>query len=116
MGSVFLYREDRWSDGLYAMGNSLGRFLYLMDAALDLEKDTYKNSYNPFRRYYGLDNEKRFRDILKMFLAEAVVQFDMLPLVQDAGLMKNILCIGLWTVFDEKFKRLRGKTDGNGSV
>ena len=116
MGSVFLYREDRWHDTLYAMGSSLGRFLYLMDAALDLEKDTYKNSYNPFRRYYGLDNEERFRDILKMFLADAVVQFDTLPLVQDAGLMKNILCIGLWTVFDEKFKRVRGKTDGNGSV
>ncbi len=116
MGSVFVFKGDRWSDTLYALGNSLGRVIYLMDAAVDLDKDAYKNNYNPFRRYYGLDNEQRFREILKMFLADAVIQFDILPLVQDVGLLKNILCIGLWTVFDEKYKHVRGKADGKGSV
>ncbi|MBQ6365478.1 MAG: hypothetical protein IJI61_03595 [Oscillospiraceae bacterium] len=116
LGTVFVYREDRWKDTLYALGNSLGRFLYLMDATLDLEKDTYRNTYNPFRRYYGQDNESLFRNILKMFLADAVVQFDVLPLVQDVGLMKNILCVGLWSAFDEKFSRLRGKNNGTGSL
>ena len=116
MGTVFSYRDDRWADTLYSFGDSLGRFIYLLDACVDLDRDTYKNSYNPFRKYYGLDNEARFRDILKMFLADAVVQFDMLPLVQDVGLMKNILCSGLWTVFDNKFRRERGKENGSGSV
>ena len=116
LGSVFVWREDRWQEPLYRLGDSLGRFIYLLDAAVDLEKDTYKDSYNPFRKYYGLDNEERFRDILKIFLADAIIQFDFLPLVKDVGLMKNILCSGLWTVFDEKFRLKRGNKNGSGSV
>ena len=116
LGSVFVWREDRWQEPLYRLGDNLGRFIYLLDAAVDLEKDAYKDSYNPFRKYYGLDNEERFRDILKIFLADAVIQFDFLPLVKDVGLMKNILCSGLWTVFDEKFRLKRGKKNGSGSV
>ena len=116
LGSVFVWREDRWQEPLYRLGDSLGRFIYLLDAAVDLEKDTYKDSYNPFRKYYGLDNEERFRDILKIFLADAVIQFDFLPLVKDVDLMKNILCSGLWTVFDEKFRLKRGNKNGSGSV
>ena len=81
-----------------------------------MDRDAYKNNYNPFRKYYGLDNEQRFRDILKIFLADAVVQFDILPLVQDVGLMKNILCSGLWTRFDEKFRHGRDTKDGSRSV
>ena len=116
LGSVFVWREDRWQEPLYRLGDSLGRFIYLLDAAVDLEKDAYKDSYNPFRKYYGLDNEERFRDILKIFLADTVIQFDFLPLVKDVGLMKNILCSGLWTVFDEKFRLKRGNKNGSGSV
>ena len=116
LGSVFVWREDRWQEPLYRLGDSLGRFIYLLDAAVDLEKDAYKDSYNSFRKYYGLDNEERFRDILKIFLADAVIQFDFLPLVKDVDLMKNILCSGLWTVFDEKFRLKRGNKNGSGSV
>lgn len=105
MAELFVYREDRWADTLRHMAHALGCFLYLMDACMDLESDTLHNSYNPFRRYYHRsDNEQRFRDILKMQLGECVFYFDKLPLVQDAGLLKNILCAGLWARFDRKFK------------
>lgn len=104
MAELFVYREDRWADTLRNMAHALGRFIYLMDACMDLEGDTFHNRYNPFRRYYGLqDNEQRFRDILKMQLGECVFYFDKLPLVQDVGLLKNILCAGLWARFDRKF-------------
>ena len=105
MAELFVYREDRWADTLRHMAHALGRFIYLMDACMDLDSDTLHNSYNPFRRYYRRsDNEQRFRDILKMQLGECVFYFDKLPLVQDAGLLKNILCAGLWARFDRKFK------------
>lgn len=103
MGEIFVYRDDRWSDTVRRMGEALGRVVYLMDACMDLDKDTFHNSYNPFRRYYGLDNEQRFRDILKMQLGECVFYFDKLPIVQDAMIIKNILCDGLWTQFNKKF-------------
>ena len=104
MGEIFAPREDYWSTALRSTGQALGRFIYVMDACMDLESDTLFNRYNPFRRYYGLDNEQRFRDILKMQLGECVFYFDKLPLVQDVGLLKNILCAGLWARFDRKFK------------
>lgn len=117
MAEAFVYREDRWSADLRAMGDALGRFIYVMDAALDLSSDTFHGRYNPFRRYYGLDNEQRFRDILKLLMAECVYYFDKLPLVQDADILKNILCFGLWRQFDAKFSKGKGKsTDVSGPV
>lgn len=103
---VFVWREDRWADCLRAMADALGRFLYLLDAALDLDQDHARGSYNPFASLYGrADNEQRFRDILKMHLGECLYYFDKLPLVRDAGLMQNILCVGLWLSFNQKYSR-----------
>ena len=117
MGEVLVFREDRWSGELRAMGMALGRFIYVMDACMDLDGDTTFGRYNPFRRYYGLpDNEKRFRDILKMTLGECLLHFDRLPLVQDADILKNILCAGLWAQFDRKFSDKKGPSNESGSV
>ena len=119
MAELMVWREDRWAQDLRALGHSLGRFLYVMDACMDLDADTRRNRYNPFRRFYGLpDNEQRFRDILEMILGECLYAFDRLPLVQDVPLLKNILCAGLWQQFDQKYKTnaKRGSPDGAGPV
>ena len=116
MAEVLVYREDRWSDTLRCMGMALGKFINIKDAVMDLNSDTVHNSYNPFRRYYGLDNQQRFRDILKMLLAECVYFFDKLPLVQDVDILKNILCVGLWQQFDAKFAPQKGKEDVSGPL
>lgn len=115
MAEVLVYKEDRWSDDLRAMGMALGRFIYIMDACMDLDGDTFHNRYNPFRRYYGLsDNQKRFEDIMKMLLGECLFYFDRLPLVQDVDILKNILCVGLWAQFNAKYKsNEKGRTDGD---
>ncbi len=117
MAEAMVFREDRWSDTLRSMGRALGRFIYTVDACLDLSSDTLHNRYNPYRKYYGLhDNEKRFRDILKMTLGECLVHFDRLPLVLDVDIMKNILCIGLWAQFNKKYSDRKGPSDDSGSV
>lgn len=115
MAEVFVVQEDRWSDPLRHFGAALGRSLYILDAAMDLDQDARRNSYNPFRRYYGLeDNAGRFRGILRMLMGEALFYFDKLPLVEDAGILKNILCMGLWSAFDKKYKPSEKEQD-NGS-
>ena len=117
MGELFVYEEDRWSDTLRSLGRALGETIYIMDAALDLDADTLRNRYNPFRRFYGLPgNEQRFREILKMLLASCLPAFDRLPLVQDAKLLQNILCVGLWAQFDKKFSGRKEIPDGTGSL
>lgn len=116
MREVFVYREDRWSECLRSMGDALGRFLYLLDAAMDLDDDVRHGRYNPFRSLAGREeNEQRFRDILRLHLGECVFWYDMLPLVRDTGLMKNILCVGLWSAFHQKYNR-EGSENGSGSV
>lgn len=103
MAELFDLRGDRWSRDLRAMGDALGRFVYIMDACLDLNVDTLRNRYNPFRRRYGLKNESYFRDILQMLLGEALRHYDRLPLVQDKDLLDHILCAGVWAQFDKKY-------------
>ncbi len=116
MREIFVYREDRWSDCLRNMADSLGRFIYLLDAAMDLDEDVSRGRYNPFRSFAGdPDNQTRFYDILRMHLGECVYWFDRLPLVQDTGLLKNILCVGLWSAFAKKYYREEPE-NGSGSV
>ena len=115
MGELLVVREDRWSEPLRRMGRALGRFIYVMDACMDLDADTLRNRYNPFRRYYGLpDNARRFEDILKMLLGDCLFWFDKLPLVQDLGILQNILCEGLWTQFKKRYSK--EESDGTGPV
>ena len=116
MAEVFVVHDDRWADTLRGFGAALGRSLYIMDAAMDLDSDAKTNSFNPFRRWYGLNgNDERFRSILRMLLGEAMFYFDRLPLVTDAGILKNILCEGLWSAFDKKYG-IKESVNGFGSV
>ncbi len=103
MGEIFVLRDDRWSAVLRAMGDALGRFLYIMDACMDLGADTLRDRYNPFRRRYGLENAAYFRDVLQMLLGECLRHYDRLPLVRDKDILDNILCAGVWAQFDKKY-------------
>ncbi len=117
MAEVFAWQEDRWTPHLRRMGAALGRFLYIADAAMDLDRDTALNRYNPFRRRYGRpDNGAFFESVLRMLLSDSLQAFDRLPLVSDAGILKNILCAGLWTEFDKKYKTDKDKDNGVGSL
>ena len=41
LGTLYRWREDEWADSLEKIGQSLGRFIYLMDAYDDLEGDLH---------------------------------------------------------------------------
>ncbi len=47
-GSLFVRQNDVWQGRLYNMGFYLGKFIYLMDAYDDYEKDRTGHHYNPF--------------------------------------------------------------------
>ena len=102
MGEIFAYRDDRWTPSLRAMGEALGRFIYIMDAVMDLEKDIKKGSYNPLIQYPDRKND-HYRSILTMLIGECVYYFDKLPVVCDGEILKNILCSGVWTAYINKF-------------
>lgn len=109
LSELFVYREDFWSDSLRAFGFELGRFIYLIDAAMDYKEDIKKQNYNPLISLGKKPEDAE--EILKMPLGNAVRIFEKLPLVQDLHLLRNILYGGVWQQYYGKFRRKENTHD-----
>ncbi len=97
MAELFIYKKDRWEDTLRRMAFYLGKYIYIMDAYDDLEKDRKEGSYNPLKFIADKENyEERCREILCMMLGECTAEFEKLPLVLDIDILRNILYDGVW--------------------
>ena len=103
MGELLVYEEDMWSPTLRQMGISLGRFIYLLDAAVDYRKDKKHGKYNPFLAMGTSEDLQKWEQYLVMDMARCTEYFEMLPLVQDKELLNCILYSGVWM----EFERLR---------
>lgn len=99
LGELFVWRSgDVWSDALRTLGDGLGRYIYLMDAYDDLPDDLRHGSYNPLKSYRSRDDyEQLCRDAMMMAVADAAQAFELLPIVQDADILRNILYSGIWS-------------------
>jgi hypothetical protein len=88
------------------MGENLGKFIYFMDAWEDAEKDQRHKNYNPLLQLKGEeDYHARCKEILTMFLGEAALAFEALPIVENTHILRNILYAGVWSKFTEKKKK-----------
>lgn len=102
MAELFVYRKDEWEETLRKIGFYLGKFIYLMDAYEDVEKDIKNNSYNPLiEKSKSEDFDDTSQQMLVMMLAECTKQMELLPLVVDAELLRNIIYAGVWTRYDK---------------
>lgn len=102
MGEFFVYKEDQWADSLRDLGFYLGKFIYIIDAYEDLEKDLKNGSYNPLRvMSKEADYEDRMYQILMMMMADATTAFEKLPLVYEVEILRNILYAGVWCKYDK---------------
>lgn len=119
MAELFVYRADEWEEVLYRMGFFFGKFIYLMDAYEDIEEDLKKKRYNPLTKFYQRDTfEQESKDILKMMMAEASRAFEHLPILEDVGILRNILYAGVWTRYSQilRDRKETEKKDGNQSI
>ena len=105
MGEIFVWKQDRWEPQLRQMGQALGRFIYLMDAVMDLPSDLKKDSYNPLKSICQNRTPEDFRPILSLHLGECTEAFEQLPLVQDTALLRNILYSGVWAKFNLQIRK-----------
>ena len=96
MGELLTYEEDLWASTLRQMGFYLGRFIYLLDAALDYEKDEKKGKYNPYLAMGTGKDWPRWEEYLVLTMGRCTDYFEKLPLVQDKALLDNILYSGVW--------------------
>ena len=96
MAELMVFREDMWAPTLRTMGDALGRFIYLTDAAMDYDQDEKKGCYNPFLASGGGRQPQLWKKYQLMAMGRCAEAFERLPLVQDKALLDNILYSGVW--------------------
>ena len=110
LGMIFRVREDEWSDTMWEVGESLGRFIYLMDAYDDLPGDLRRKRYNPLKEYAGQEDYEAFcKDSLTLLAGEATEAFETLPLVQDIDILRNVLYAGVWMRYEARQRKKKDK-------
>ena len=104
MANLLTYQEDMWAPQLGQMGFHLGRFIYLLDAALDYDGDRRKGKYNPFVTMGAGKNWQSWEDYLVLAMGRCTDCFERLPLVQDKEILDNILYSGVWMNYRRRRK------------
>ena len=103
LGEIFAWKQDEWYDELKTLGFYLGKFIYLMDAYEDLEKDEKKDSYNPLR-YLQTDDEQEYETLCRLMmtsmLSECAKSFERLPILLHADILRNIIYSGVWSKYE----------------
>lgn len=111
MAEVFVYKDDMWKEDLYKIGFYLGKYIYLLDAYEDIEKDIKSGAYNPFKEIYHNDDfEKQVLKLLLLMIGECTDAFERLPLVENVEILRNILYSGVWVRFGKAKVAAGGET------
>lgn len=114
LGEIFAWREDDiWAEELRCLGFYMGKFIYLMDAYEDIDKDEKNHCYNVLSLMQQ-ETEQDFETfsglMLTSMIAECAKSFERLPILLHAEICRNILYSGVWT----KYEYLRLKKTGKG--
>jgi len=115
LSSLFaLCSPDGETRALERLGYVIGRWIYILDAAADLEKDIKKNRYNPFKSEIKENNineflKQRVLPSLNMCIGEAENAFELLNIERFKNILGNIIYVGLEesqnaVIFKEKVK------------
>ncbi len=112
LGEIYVYKLDEWEENLRQMGFFLGKFIYLMDAYEDVDKDKKNNCFNPLK---CLSEQEDFDNIcmnmLMMMAAESSRAFEKLPILENGDILRNILYSGIWTKFEAVRKQRSERKD-----
>ena len=107
LGELFVHPDyDLFTEELRGVGDGLGRFIYMMDAYEDLPGDVRRRRYNPLKPLRDReDYETLCKSALMMMAADATGAFELMPVVLDADILKNVLYSRIWS----KYMYLQGK-------
>ena len=103
LGELFAWRQDEWYDELKTLGFYMGKFIYLMDAYEDMDRDEKHNSYNPLlmlREEQEKDFEVLVRLMMTSMMSECAKSFERLPILLHADILRNILYSGVWSKYE----------------
>lgn len=110
LAELFAYKEDEWDKEIRRMAFFLGKFVYLMDAYEDLEKDRKEGNYNPFAFVeQNVEYEENCRVILSMMMSECSREFEKLPIIRNVEILRNIIYSGVWSRYEMLQVKKRNK-------
>jgi hypothetical protein len=111
----FYYNEASFKDNLYWLGYNLGKWIYIIDAFDDLEKDIKDNSFNAINSLLNTENldfksfstliKPRIDFILVTCADQCLKYLNTLPLIKNEDILYNILELGLM----EKMEKVLNK-------
>ncbi len=84
---------------LRRLGYCLGRYIYLLDAAVDLQEDIKKDSYNVLKNTDDEDIDTRIKQQLYFCINEASRAFELLDIKKYKTILGNIIYLGLEETF-----------------
>lgn len=99
MGSLFATGSP-YDRQLRDFGSALGRFIYIMDACIDLKHDIRHECYNPMTAYSSAD----FYPMLTALMGECTRCYEALPHGERHDIIENILYAGIWTRYCVHYK------------
>lgn len=110
MGEIFDWKQDEWSEELHCLSFYMGKFIYLMDAYEDIEKDRKRKRYNPLN-HMAAQSQEDFETFCKLMLtsmmSECARSFERLPILMHADILRNVLYSGVWSKYE--FLQLKKK-------
>ncbi len=97
---------DEWSGQLQSIGFSLGKFIYIMDAYEDMDEDAEKGNYNCLLKHVSnFETKEKFDEfvynVLNAIMAECARSFEILPITENAEILRNIIYAGVWGRWEE---------------
>lgn len=98
MSDIFAYKEDENEEILRKIGFNIGKYIYILDAYEDLEKDYKKNRYNPFIDYIDKKEELKeiIEDLVGMSLGIISKYVESLDIKVNIGIIENIIYSGMY--------------------
>ena len=88
---------------LKRLGYCIGRYIYILDAAADLEKDKKSGSYNPLK---NIENYKKLAERQLYFsVNEAATAFELLKVYKFKNILGNIITLGLEDTFKKELSK-----------
>ncbi len=96
LANVFaLEAEDEMQKRVfYEFGYHLGRWIYLIDAADDYEKDKKSGNFNPFVKINTENLEMYMTAVLNQSLARAYDAYNLIEITDFKGILDNMILLG----------------------
>ena len=94
------------ADELKNLGYFVGRWVYIIDAVDDCEKDIKNNNFNPLKNRFGQEGfEKYCEEVLIRTVDEAMSSYNKLKIFRFKDILSNILYDGTYSVMKKVLKK-----------